>query len=75
MENSRRDLSNDMAKHMPILKSNQNTCHPRFGNPKQVKHSPKRFFVTDTFYSLRSYQGEISDLGMSHSSTCLNSWL
>jgi len=31
MESSRRDLSNDMAKHRPISKNNQNTCHPRFG--------------------------------------------
>jgi len=31
MESSRRDLSNDMAEPMPILKNNQNTYHPRFG--------------------------------------------
>jgi len=46
MESSRRDLLKDMAEHRPILKSNQNTYHPRFGShPKQVQHSPKRGFV------------------------------
>jgi len=30
MESSRRDLLNGMAEHMPILKNNQNTYHPRF---------------------------------------------
>ena len=30
MESSRRDLSNDMAEHRPILKYNQNTYYPRF---------------------------------------------
>jgi len=31
MESSRRDLSNDVAEHGPILKNNQNTYHSRFG--------------------------------------------
>jgi len=30
MESFRRDLLNDMAEHIPILKNNQNTYHPRF---------------------------------------------
>ena len=30
MESSRRDLSNDMAEHKPILKNNQNTYKPRY---------------------------------------------
>jgi len=31
MDSSRRDLSNYMAKHRPILKNDQNTYHLRFG--------------------------------------------
>jgi len=31
INSSRRDLLNDMAEHMPILKNNLNTLHPRFG--------------------------------------------
>ena len=31
MENSRRDLLNDMAEHRLILKNNLNTYHPRCG--------------------------------------------
>jgi len=30
MESFRRDLSNDMAEHKPILKNSQNTFYPRF---------------------------------------------
>jgi len=30
MESSRRDLLNYAAEHMPILKNNQNSYHPRF---------------------------------------------
>jgi len=30
MENSRRDLLNDVAEHRPILKNNQTTYEPRF---------------------------------------------
>jgi len=44
-ESSRRDLLNDMAEHIPILKNNKNTYHPRFGSLlKQVQHSPNRVF-------------------------------
>jgi len=47
MESSRRDLSNDMAEHKPILKNNQNTHHPRFGfTPKTgVKKNQNGGFV------------------------------
>ena len=31
MESSRRDLFNDVAEHVSILKNNQNTYYPRFG--------------------------------------------
>jgi len=42
MESSRRDLLNDTAEHMPILKNNQNTDHRRFGfTPKTGIASPK----------------------------------
>jgi len=30
MKSSRRDLSNDVAEHTPILKNNQNTYNPHF---------------------------------------------
>ena len=44
MESSRRDLSNDMAEHWPILKNNQDTTHVLFSRPKQIWYSPKRVF-------------------------------
>jgi len=43
MESSRRDLWNDMDEHMPFLKNNQNTYHPRFGStPKSGMAFPKK---------------------------------
>jgi len=45
MESSRRDLLNDMAQHRPILKSNQNRYHSRFGfTPKTGTAFPKMGF-------------------------------
>jgi len=45
MESFRRDLSNDMAEHRPILKNSQNTYTPILvSHPKQVQPSPKRVF-------------------------------
>jgi len=42
MESSRRDLSNDMAEHRPILKNNKNAYHPRFSfTPNTVVALPK----------------------------------
>ena len=45
MESSRRDLLNDMAKHRPILKNNQNTHLALVSHLKQVQYFPKRGFV------------------------------
>jgi len=45
MGSSRRDLSNDMAKHRFIVKNNENTYHPRFGfKPKTGIAFPKTGF-------------------------------
>jgi len=42
MENSRRDLLNDVAEHRSILKNNQNTFNPRFSfTPKAGIAFPK----------------------------------
>jgi len=58
MESSRRDLLNDMAEHLLILKNNQNTFHPRFGfTPKTSVAFPKRFF----FYCDRGSTMSIKD--------------
>jgi len=46
VESSRRDLLNGMAEHMPVLKNNQNTYHPRFGfTPKTGIALPKTGFL------------------------------
>jgi len=43
VKSSRRDLSNDMAEHRPILKNNQNTYYPRFSfTPKTGIAFPKK---------------------------------
>jgi len=43
---SRRDLSNDMTEYRPILKHNQIRNTPvLISHPKQVQHSSKRGFV------------------------------
>jgi len=42
MESSRRDLSNDMAEHRPILKTGQNMHYPRLSfTPKTGIELPK----------------------------------
>ena len=55
MESYRRDLSNDMAEHRPILKNNQNTCNLRFNfTRKTVIAFPK----TDVLFLLRYFEME-----------------
>ena len=39
MECSRRDVSNDMAEHMPFLQKNQNTYYPRFSSTPKTAYS------------------------------------
>jgi len=56
MDSSRRDLSNDMAEHRPILKNNQNTHHPRFSFTPKTYSIPKRVFC---FYSVDNKTFEI----------------
>jgi len=65
MESSRRDLSNDMAEHRPILKNNRNTYHPRFvpPPPKKGKVFPKTAFcfyceVKKSFYLIEIHTFE-----------------
>ena len=54
MESVRRDLLNDMAEHRCILKSNQNTYHPRIGfTPKTGIAFPKTAFRFTVLDSLR----------------------
>ena len=54
MESSRRDLSNDMAEHGPILKNNLNAYNPRFGLTQNTgMASPK---TGDSF--LQSYMAK-----------------
>jgi len=52
MESTRRDLSNDMAEHRPILKNNQNKHHPhpRFGL------TPKTGTANEVFFLLWEYK-------------------
>jgi len=47
MESTRRDLSNDMAEHRPILKNNQNKHHPhpRFGLTPKTGTANEVFFL------------------------------
>jgi len=46
MESTRRDFWNDVAEHMPVLKNNQNTYHPRFGStPKSSTAFPKTWVL------------------------------
>jgi len=63
MESSRRDLLNDMAEHGSILKTNQNTFHPRLGfTPKTGTSIPKTglcFYCGQAFVAL-------SDCGAKH---------
>ena len=63
MEISRRDLSNDMAEHRPILKNNQIRTTPVLvSRPKQVWKSLKQVFrfycVTDRNTSFHSQQAK-----------------
>jgi len=55
MESSRRDLSNDMAEHTPILENNQNTLHLCFGyfQPKTGIAFPKTKIMV-LLWSLRT---------------------
>ena len=41
INSSRRDLLNDMAEHIPILKNNQNTHHPRVGFTLRIGSLPQ----------------------------------
>jgi len=53
MESSRRDVSNDMAEHRPILKNKQNTLYPLFSfTPKTGIVVPK---ASDCFYCSHSF--------------------
>jgi len=49
MEGSRRDLFNDMAEHMPLLKNSQHTYYPRFGFTPKTDNSLKRGFLFTVF--------------------------
>jgi len=68
MENSRRDLFNDMAEHRPTLKNNQN-YHPRFGfAPKTGVAFPKIVFTDVT---LRKINTEICAHKIDFGKVCL----
>jgi len=58
MESSRRDLSNDMAKHGPILKDHQNMYYPRFSFTQNRYSIPQKgvWFLLSNNVTFENYK-------------------
>ena len=66
MESSRRDLLNDMAENMPILKNNQNTCHPRFTPKTGIAFPTTRFCFYCVAFTPTLWATALSEIFVGH---------